>query len=101
MMGIRLVCFVVAVVLFVNVAGWLTAIPGVGGLAIPYFPGVSARGAGEPAGRARSRPYEPNLPERFAPPAGRQDPDGIAYPDGAEPGEADIPGTNGASERRG
>ena len=30
MMGIRLICFVVAVVLFVNGAGWLTAIPAVG-----------------------------------------------------------------------
>jgi hypothetical protein len=101
MMGIRLVCFVVAVVLFVNGAGWLTAIPAVGAIVIPYFAVVFANGGREPAGRDRFRPYEPNLPERFAPPAGRQHPDGIAYPDGAEPGEADIPGTNGGSERRG
>ena len=31
MMSIRLACFVIAVVLFINGAGWLTAIPAVGG----------------------------------------------------------------------
>jgi len=101
MMGIRLVCFVIAVVLFVNGAGWLTAIPAVGAIAIPYFAVVFANGGREPAGRSGFRPYEPNLPQRFTPPSGSHRPDGIADPDGAEPGEADIPGTNGASERRG
>jgi hypothetical protein len=101
MMGIRLVCFVIAVLLFVNGAGWLTAIPAVGAIVIPYFAVVFANGGREPGGRGTLRPYEPNLPERAAPPAGNQRADGIAYPNGSEPGEADIPGTNGASERRG
>jgi hypothetical protein len=100
MMGIRLVCFVIAVVLFVNGAGWLTAIPAVGAIAIPYFAVVFANGGREPAGRGRFRPYEPNLPQRFTP-AGRPRPDGAGYTSAAEPSEADIPGTNGASERGG
>jgi Protein of unknown function (DUF3099) len=101
MMGIRLVCFVIAVVLFVNGAGWLTAIPAVGAIAIPYFAVVFANGGREPAGRGKLRPYEPNLPQPFTPPPGRPRPDGTAYTGAAEPGEADIPGTNGASERTG
>ena len=58
MMGIRLVCFVIAVVIFVNGGGWLTAIPAVGAIAIPYFAVVFANGGREPSGRARFRPYE-------------------------------------------
>jgi hypothetical protein len=73
MMGIRLVCFVIAVVLFVNGAGWLTAIPAVGAILIPYFAVVFANGGREPTGRSRFRPYEPNLPQRYVPPAGDQD----------------------------
>src|SRR5580692_10592403 len=57
MMGIRLVCFVIAVVVFVNGGGWLTAIPAVGAIAIPYFAVVFANGGREPAGRERFRPY--------------------------------------------
>jgi hypothetical protein len=85
MMGIRLVCFVIAVLLFVNGAGWLTAIPAVGAIAIPYFAVVFANGGREPSGRARFRPYEPNLPQRY--PAG--------------PGGTDIPGSAGAPPRSG
>ena len=101
MMGIRLACFVIAVVLFVNGAGWLTAIPAVGAIAIPYFAVVFANGGREPAGRRGFRPYEPNLPRRFGAPEGSQGPDRSANPNATEPGEADIPGTNGASERAG
>ena len=101
MMGIRLVCFVIAVVLFVHGFGWLTAIPAVGAIAIPYFAVVFANGGREPAGRGRFRAYEPNLPERFEAASRSQGPDGIADTGGAEPGEADIPGTNGAPPRSG
>jgi hypothetical protein len=75
MMGIRLACFVIAVVLFVNGARWLTAIPAVGAIVIPYFAVVFANGGREPSGRSRFRPYEPNLPERYVPPAEGQKPD--------------------------
>ena len=47
MMGIRLVCFVIAVVLFVNGGRWLTAIPAVGAIVIPYIAVVFANGGRE------------------------------------------------------
>ena len=75
MMGIRLACFVIAVVLFVNGGRWLTAIPAVGAIVIPYFAVVFANGGREPSGRSRFRPYEPNLPQRYVPPAGDQETD--------------------------
>jgi len=99
MMGIRLVCFVIAVVLFVNGAGWLTAIPAVGAIAIPYFAVVFANGGREPSGRERFRPYEPKLPQRYEPPAGSR-PDG-GQPGTAGPGGTDIPGSAGAPPRSG
>lgn len=68
MMGIRMVCFVIAVVVFLNGGGWLTAIPAVGAIAIPYFAVVFANGGREPSGN-RFRPYQPNLPERWDPPS--------------------------------
>ena len=44
MMAIRVVCFVIAVVVFANGGGWLTAIPAVGAIVIPYFAVVFANG---------------------------------------------------------
>ena len=67
MMCIRLVCFVIAVVVFINGAGWLTAIPAVGAIIIPYFAVVFANGGREPNGGRGFQAYEPNLPERFTP----------------------------------
>ncbi|HTW04577.1 MAG TPA: DUF3099 domain-containing protein [Streptosporangiaceae bacterium] len=72
MMGIRLACFVIAVVAFLNGAGWLTAIPAIGAIIIPYFAVVFANGGREPDGRSRFKPYEPNLPQPFTPPPGDQ-----------------------------
>ncbi len=108
MMGIRLVCFVIAVVVFVNHGGWLAAIPAVGAIAIPYFAVVFANGGREPAARRPGfQGYDPNLPDRYVPPANGQAKDGAASSarpagaDGAGSGPspsagADIPGTDGA-----
>jgi len=101
MMGIRLVCFVIAVVVFVAGGGWLTAIPAVGAIAIPYFAVVFANGGREPSGRSRFRPYEPNLPQRYTPPGGDGQPRTGAHPDAAKPGGTDIPGSDGAPPRSG
>src|SRR5215475_11160624 len=87
MMAIRLVCFVIAVVCFTNGAGWLTAIPAVGAIIIPYFAVVFANGGREPTSQRGFRPYEPRLPDRFSPPPARSGP---SRPD------TDMPGTNGA-----
>src|SRR5579875_496734 len=69
MMGIRLACFIVAVVMFLHHAGWLAAIPALGATVLPYFAVVVAN-ARRPGSRGRGfRPYEPALPERAAPPS--------------------------------
>jgi hypothetical protein len=62
MMGIRAVCFVIAVVMFVNHLGWLTVIPAVGAIAIPYFAVVFANGGREPNNVRGFMEYLPNLP---------------------------------------
>jgi Protein of unknown function (DUF3099) len=72
MMGIRTVCFITALLMFVNHLGWLTAIPLVGALVIPYFAVIFANGGREPGTGRGFRQYQPNLPERYVPPGGDQ-----------------------------
>jgi hypothetical protein len=67
MMGIRAVCFVIAVVMFVNHLGWLTVIPVVGAIAIPYFAVVFANGGREPNNVRGFMEYLPNLPAQRDP----------------------------------
>jgi Protein of unknown function (DUF3099) len=62
MMGIRAVCFVIAVIMFVNHLGWLTVIPAVGAIVIPYFAVVFANGGREPNNVRGFMEYRPNLP---------------------------------------
>ena len=62
MMGIRAVCFVIAVVLFTNHFGWLAAIPAAGAIFIPYFAVVFANGGREPDNTRGFMEYHPNVP---------------------------------------
>jgi hypothetical protein len=62
MMGIRALCFVIAVVMFVNHLGWLTVIPAVGAIFIPYFAVVFANGGREPSNTRGFMEYQPHLP---------------------------------------
>jgi hypothetical protein len=62
MMGVRAVCFVIAVVMFINHLGWLTVIPAVGAIFIPYFAVVFANGGREPNNTRGFMEYQPNLP---------------------------------------
>ena len=62
MMGIRAVCFVIAVLMFINHLGWLTAIPAVAAIFIPYFAVVFANGGREPNNVRGFMEYHPNLP---------------------------------------
>jgi DUF3099 family protein len=62
MMGIRSVCFGIAVVLFVNHLGWLTAIPAVAAIFIPYIAVVFANGGREPNNTRGFMEYRPNVP---------------------------------------
>jgi hypothetical protein len=66
MMGIRVLCFVVTIILFVAHAGWIAAIPAAGAILIPYFAVVFANGGREPSNTRGFHVYQPNLPERFS-----------------------------------
>jgi Protein of unknown function (DUF3099) len=67
MMGIRAVCFVLAIVMFVNHLGWLTIIPVIGAVFIPYIAVVYANGGREPQNVRGFLEYHPNLPATRAP----------------------------------
>ena len=67
MMGIRSVCFLIAVLLFINHFGWLTAIPALGAIFIPYFAVVFANGGREPDNVRGFMEYRPNLPAARGP----------------------------------
>ena len=73
MMGIRVLCFLLTIGLFVAHAGWFAAIPAVGAILIPYFAVVFANGGREPSNTRGFRIYEPNLPDRFSDPPGAPD----------------------------
>ena len=75
MMGVRVVCFVVTVVMFVNHAGWLTVIPAAGAIALPYFAVVVANSRRQ-LGGSGFRTYQPRLPERYEPPESDRNKDG-------------------------
>jgi len=80
MMAIRVVCFLIAVIVFAKGGGWLTAIPAVGAIAIPYFAVVFANGGREPSNTKGFRAYEPNLPVPHRPPAGGSADEGTGEP---------------------
>jgi len=86
MMAVRVVCFGLALVLFVTGAGWLTAFPAVGAIVIPYFAVIFANGGREPTSNRGFRAYEPRLPARRSAPDRGFAPDGPGRPDGVSPG---------------
>ena len=86
MMAVRVVCFVTAVIVFAKGGGWLTAIPAVGAIVIPYFAVVFANGGREPSSTKGFRAYEPNLPVHYRRPDGESADGGVAGPGPADPG---------------
>ncbi len=68
MMAIRTACFAIAVIVFVNHGGWLTAIPAVGAIIIPYFAVVFANGGREPDNTRGFMEYRAKLPASREPP---------------------------------
>lgn len=86
MMGIRAVCFVAALVMFVNHLGWLTAIPAVGAIFIPYFAVVFANGGREPDNVRGFLEYHPNLPAHREPAS--QQPESNEYSQPRNPGDS-------------
>jgi hypothetical protein len=99
MMGLRLVCFLIAIVLFTNGAGWLTAFPAVGAIIIPYFAVVFANGGREPTSQRGFQAYEPRLPDRYSPPPVRYfsgEAEGPTRGMGPNGSDTDMAGNNGA-----
>ena len=78
MMGIRLLCFIVALIMFVNHLGWLAAIPAVGAIVIPYIAVVFANGGREPDNVRGFMEYRANLPARREPSASSEEGNGSA-----------------------
>ena len=64
MMGIRVVCFAVAIVLFVVHMRWLVLVPAVGAIFIPYIAVIFANGGREPDNMRGFMEHRVNLPAR-------------------------------------
>ncbi len=64
MMGIRLLCVITAILMFVNHLGWLAGIPAVGAIVIPYFAVIFANGGREPDNVRGFMEYRMDLPAR-------------------------------------
>ena len=62
MMAIRVLCFAVAVILFVLHQKWLILIPAVGAVIIPYIAVVFANGGREPDNQRGFLEHRTNLP---------------------------------------
>ena len=83
MMGIRAACFGIAVIMFVNHLGWLTAIPAVGAIFIPYFAVGFANGGREPNNTRGFMEYRPNVPATRERPGQPDDNAGPTRPPGS------------------
>jgi Protein of unknown function (DUF3099) len=67
MMGIRVLCFAIAIALFVAHLRWLVLVPAVGAIFIPYIAVVFANGGREPNNVRGFMEYRTNLPARRDP----------------------------------
>ena len=76
MMGIRVVCFVIALILFVEHMRWLILVPAIGAIFIPYFAVVFANGGREPDNTRGFVEYYTSLPERRQSPSDKPSDDG-------------------------
>ena len=67
MMGIRVILFAVAIILFVAHLRWLVLIPAVGAIFIPYIAVIFANGGREPDNVRGFMEHRMNLPARRDP----------------------------------
>jgi hypothetical protein len=67
MMGIRVICFAIAIILFVAHMRWLVLVPAVGAIFIPYIAVVFANGGREPDNTRGFLEHRTNLPARHDP----------------------------------
>jgi hypothetical protein len=83
MMGIRTLCLILSVVLFLNHLAWLSAAPVAGAIILPYIAVVFANGGREPDNVRGFMEHKMNLPARREPPN-----DGDARPGGGTTGSS-------------
>jgi hypothetical protein len=76
MMGVRAVCFITAVIMFVNHLGWLAIFPVVLAIFIPYFAVVFANGGREPDNTRGFMEHQWHLPPGSDDTGQRTDPNG-------------------------
>jgi hypothetical protein len=69
MMGIRGVCFAIAIILYVENMRWLILVPAVGAILIPYFAVVFANAGREPDNLRGFMEHRMNLPARHDDPS--------------------------------
>ena len=62
MMGIRIVCFVIAIVMYAAHLRWLILIPAIGAIFIPYIAVIFANGGREPDNVRGFMEHRMNLP---------------------------------------
>src|SRR6516225_4092402 len=86
MMDIRTLCFIAAILMFVNHLGWLAGIPAVGALFIPYFAVIFANGGREPDNVRGFMEYRTNLPARRDPQGSSDSPPDPAAGPSSTPG---------------
>ena len=67
MMGIRVICFAIAIILFVEHMRWLVLVPAVGAILIPYIAVVFANGGREPDNVRGFMEHRVNLPAKRDP----------------------------------
>lgn len=68
MMGVRTVCLILSVVLFLNHLAWLSVVPVIGAILLPYVAVVFANGGREPENVRGFMEHRMNLPARREPP---------------------------------
>jgi len=66
-MGIRVICFAIAIILFVAHLRWLVLVPAVGAIFIPYIAVVFANGGREPDNVRGFMEHRMNLPAKRDP----------------------------------
>lgn len=64
MMGIRVVCFLIAILMYAAHLRWLILIPAVGAIFIPYIAVIFANGGREPNNVRGFMEYRMNLPAK-------------------------------------
>jgi hypothetical protein len=64
MMGIRVICFAIAIALFVAHLRWLVLVPAIGAIFIPYIAVIFANGGREPDNTRGFMEHRMNLPAR-------------------------------------